>query len=203
MLTGRIVRPDPGLTGAVGSALGRLVAQSGEPVIRQALIQAMRILGRQFVVGRTIGEALERGRPAEAKGYRHSFDMLGEAARTQADAKRYMAACGAAIDAIGGASNGGDMFAQASVSVKLSALHPCFEYAQSDRVLDELAPRLLTLARRARDHGIGFTVDAEEADRLEPSLDVIEAVLQRSGPGRLGRLRRRSANLSQAGAPGD
>ncbi len=176
MLTGRIVRLDPGLTGAVGSALGRLVAHSGEPVIRQALIQAMRILGRQFVMGRTIDEAIERGRPAEAEGYRHSFDMLGEAARTEADAKRYMAAYGAAIDAIGGASNGGDVFGQPSISVKLSALHPRFEYAQNDRVLDELAPRLLSLARRAKDHGIGFTVDAEEADRLEPSLDVIEAV---------------------------
>jgi RHH-type transcriptional regulator, proline utilization regulon repressor / proline dehydrogenase / delta 1-pyrroline-5-carboxylate dehydrogenase len=176
MLTGRIVRLDPGLTGAVGSALGRLVAQSGEPVIRQALIQAMRILGRQFVMGRTISEALERAEPAEAEGYRHSYDMLGEAARTQADANRYMAAYGAAIDAIGGASNGGDVFAQPSISVKLSALHPRFEYAQSDRVLGELAPRLLILARRAMDHGIGFTVDAEEADRLEPSLDVIEAV---------------------------
>ncbi|MFP6740783.1 MAG: bifunctional proline dehydrogenase/L-glutamate gamma-semialdehyde dehydrogenase PutA, partial [Alphaproteobacteria bacterium] len=176
MLTGHIVRLDPGLTGPVGSALGRLVAQSGEPVIRQALIQAMRILGRQFVMGRTIDEAIERGRPAEAEGFRHSFDMLGEAARTEADAKRYMAAYGAAIDAIGGASNGGDVFAQPSISVKLSALHPRFEYAQADRVLDELAPRLLTLARRAKHHGIGFTVDAEEADRLEPSLDVIEAV---------------------------
>ena len=176
MLTGRIVRLDPGLTGHVGSAIGRLVAQSGEPVIRQALIQAMRILGRQFVMGRTIAEALERARPAEAEGYRHSFDMLGEAARTAADAKRYFEAYAAAIDAIGHSAAGDDVFARPSISVKLSALHPRFEYAQQDRVLHELAPRLLALARCAMDQGIGFTVDAEEADRLEPSLDVIAAV---------------------------
>ncbi|MFP6744332.1 MAG: bifunctional proline dehydrogenase/L-glutamate gamma-semialdehyde dehydrogenase PutA, partial [Alphaproteobacteria bacterium] len=114
--------------------------------------------------------------PAEADGFRHSFDMLGEAARTADDAKRYFDAYAAAIDAIGDGATGDDVFARPSISVKLSALHPRFEYAQQDQVIDELAPRLLALARRAMDHGIGFTVDAEEADRLEPSLDVIEAV---------------------------
>ncbi|MFQ5785136.1 MAG: bifunctional proline dehydrogenase/L-glutamate gamma-semialdehyde dehydrogenase PutA, partial [Alphaproteobacteria bacterium] len=180
MLTGRIVRLDPGLTGNVESVLGRLVAQSGEPVIRQALMQAMRILGRQFVMGRTIGEALERAAPAEAQGYRHSFDMLGEAAHTMADAERYVAAYREAIEAIGAAAKGDDLFARASISVKLSALHPRFEYAQLDRVRDELAPRLLDLVRYAKTQGIGLTIDSEEADRLEPTLDILAEVYRDS-----------------------
>ncbi|MFQ5957835.1 MAG: bifunctional proline dehydrogenase/L-glutamate gamma-semialdehyde dehydrogenase PutA, partial [Alphaproteobacteria bacterium] len=176
MLTGRIVRLDPGLTGDVASALGQIVAHSGEPVIRQALMQAMRILGRQFVMGRTIAEALERARPAEQEGYRHSFDMLGEAARTMADAERYFATYLAAIEAVGAAATGDSVFARAGVSVKLSAIHPRFEFAQHDRVMGELVPRLLELARRARAAGIGLTVDSEEADRLDPTLDVFAEV---------------------------
>jgi RHH-type proline utilization regulon transcriptional repressor/proline dehydrogenase/delta 1-pyrroline-5-carboxylate dehydrogenase len=174
MLTGRLVRLDPGL--AAASAVGRLVARSGEPVIRQAMTQAMRILGRQFVMGRTIAEALDRAAPAEAEGYRHSFDMLGEAARTMADAERYLAAYLGAIEAIGAAAGGAGMFDRPSLSVKLSALHPRYEFTQSGRVMRELVPRLGDLARRAREHGIGLTVDAEEADRLELSLDVFAAV---------------------------
>ncbi len=176
MLTGRIVRLEPGLAGDVASALGQLVAHSGEPVIRQALMQAMRILGRQFVMGRTIGEAIERARPAEKQGYRHSFDMLGEAARTMADAEHYLATYLAAIEAVGAAATGDSVFARAGVSVKLSAIHPRFEFAQHDRVMGELAPRLLDLARHARAEGIGLTVDSEEADRLEPTLDVFAEV---------------------------
>ena len=176
MLTGRLVSLDPGLGRNAGSVVGQLVARSGEPVIRKALLQAMRILGRQFVMGRTIGEALERARSAEKAGYRHSFDMLGEAARTMADAEHFFAAYGAAIDAIGAAAQGDSVFARPGISVKLSALHPRYEFAQADRVLGELAPRLLALAQRAKSHDIGLTLDAEEADRLDPSLDIFEAV---------------------------
>ena len=176
MLTGRLVGLDPGLGGDAGSIVGRLVARSGEPVIRRALLQAMRILGRQFVMGRTIGEALERARPAEQAGYRHSFDMLGEAARTMADAEQFFDAYAAAIDAIGAHAQGDSVFARPGISVKLSALHPRYEFAQGERVLGELAPRLLALAQRARRHRIGLTIDAEEADRLDPSLDIFAAV---------------------------
>jgi RHH-type proline utilization regulon transcriptional repressor/proline dehydrogenase/delta 1-pyrroline-5-carboxylate dehydrogenase len=178
MLTGRVVRLDPGLKGGAASVVGKLFAQSGEPVIRRAMIQAMRILGRQFVMGRTIKEALARARPAEAKGYRHSFDMLGEAARCAADADAYFEAYRAAIEAIGGhaGAKDGDLMTKPSISVKLSALHPRYEYGQGRPLVDALAGRLLDLARRAKAHGIGLSVDAEEADRLDPSLDIFEAV---------------------------
>jgi len=175
MLTGRIVR-----LGAaeqdVADFLGRLVARSGEPVIREALIQAMRILGQQFVIGRTIEEALDASAEDEKRGYRHSFDMLGEAARTMADADRYLAAYEAAIKAVGKAAAGRGPLEAPGISVKLSALHPRFEPAQRGRVLSELTPRLLSLAQLAKSRDIGLTVDAEEADRLDLSLDVIAAV---------------------------
>jgi RHH-type proline utilization regulon transcriptional repressor/proline dehydrogenase/delta 1-pyrroline-5-carboxylate dehydrogenase len=177
MLTGRIVGPEPEGGGDWAGVMKRLLARSGEPVIRAAVVQAMRIMGRQFVMGRTIAEALERAGQAERQGYRHSYDMLGEAARTAADAARYMDSYRAAIDAIGRAAKGAPTIHDApNISVKLSALHPRYEFAQRRRVLDELVPRLAELARRARDHGIGLTVDAEEADRLDLSLDLIEAV---------------------------
>ncbi|MGE4220722.1 MAG: bifunctional proline dehydrogenase/L-glutamate gamma-semialdehyde dehydrogenase PutA [Alphaproteobacteria bacterium] len=177
MLTGRVLRLDgEGPAGDLPDLLGRFVARAGEPVIRQAVLSAMRILGGQFVMGRTIGEALKRAAPGERQGYRHSFDMLGEAARTAADAARYFDAYAAAIDAIGRASAGRGPMAGPGISVKLSALHPRYEQAQRGRVLAELVPRLAALAARARDAGIGLTVDAEEADRLDLSLDAIEAV---------------------------
>lgn len=169
MLTGRLVRlgeDEQDLAGFVR----RLIARSGEPVIREALIQAMRILGQQFVVGRTIEEALDRSGEDEARGYRHSFDMLGEAARTMADADRYLAAYDHAIRAIGESAS-----KEPGISVKLSALHPRYEPAQHGRVMRELAPRLLELARLAKSCDVGLTVDAEEADRLDLSLDVIAA----------------------------
>ncbi|MCG8546245.1 MAG: bifunctional proline dehydrogenase/L-glutamate gamma-semialdehyde dehydrogenase PutA, partial [Alphaproteobacteria bacterium] len=154
----------------------RLVSRSGEPVIREALVQAMRILGRQFVMGRTIAEALERAKDDRAKGYCHSFDMLGEAARTMADADRYFDAYAAAIESIGAAAAGQGPIDGPGISVKLSALHPRYEFAQRARILKELVPRLLELAKAAKATGIGLTVDAEEADRLDLSLDVMEAV---------------------------
>ena len=175
MLTGRLLRPDHG-EGDLGSVLRRFVARSSEPVWRQAVTAAMRILADQFIMGRTIEEALERAREAERLGYRHSFDMLGEAARTMADAERYRAAYERAIAAIGKAAAGRAIEAAPGISVKLSALHPRYEMAQRDRIIRELLPSLLGLAREARDAGIGFTIDAEEADRLELSLDLVEAL---------------------------
>jgi RHH-type transcriptional regulator, proline utilization regulon repressor / proline dehydrogenase / delta 1-pyrroline-5-carboxylate dehydrogenase len=173
MLTGRLLHAGPAERD-LRSALRRLVARSGEPLVRQAVTAAMRILGRQFVIGRTIEEAIERAREAERHGYRHSYDMLGEAARAAADAARYFAAYDHAIAVIGKSVEGREIAEAPGISVKLSALHPRYEMAQRDRMLSELAPRLLDLARHARRVGIGFTIDAEEADRLELSLDLFE-----------------------------
>jgi RHH-type proline utilization regulon transcriptional repressor/proline dehydrogenase/delta 1-pyrroline-5-carboxylate dehydrogenase len=175
MLTGRLLRAEPA-EHDLRAALRRFVARSGEPVVRQAVTATMHILGRQFVMGRTTEEALERARGAEQEGYRHSYDMLGEAAHTAADAARYAASYEAAIVAIGKSAGGRDVVEAPGISVKLSALHPRYEIAQRDRVLAETLPILLGLARQARRAGIGFTIDAEEADRLEPSLDLVEAL---------------------------
>ena len=175
MLTGRILQPEHAATD-LGRALRRFASRAGEPVWRQAVTAAMRILAGQFVMGRTIEEALERARPAERHGYRHSFDMLGEAARTMADAERYRAAYEHAIAAIGKAAAGRPVHDAPGISVKLSALHPRYEMAQRERIMGELLPTLLGLARHACGVGIGFTIDAEEADRLELSLDLVEAL---------------------------
>jgi RHH-type proline utilization regulon transcriptional repressor/proline dehydrogenase/delta 1-pyrroline-5-carboxylate dehydrogenase len=174
MLTGRVIRLNDYEGQSVGKVLRRLVAQSGEPVIRQAVRQAMRILGRQFVMGRTIDEALDRAKPDIAKGYRHSFDMLGEGAHTAADAQRYFEAYEKAIGRIGASAGPGDVHARASISVKISALHPRYEFAQKAVCVPELADRLTALCRRAKEVGIGLTVDAEEANRLEMSLDILD-----------------------------
>jgi len=176
MLTGRVVRLDEGVKGDLTGALRRLVHGSGEPVIRAAITQAMRILGRQFVMGRTIEEALERAKPDEKRGYRYSYDMLGEAAHTLADARGYFDAYRGAIAALGKAAAGRGPIAAPGISIKLSALHPRYEFAQRQRVLDELVPRLKILALDAMAAGIGLTVDAEESDRLDLSLDLIEAI---------------------------
>ncbi len=177
MLTGRLLdgRADDGAAGQGGlaAAAHRLAARAGEPVVREALSQAMRIMGRQFVMGRTIEAALERAEGQRKRGWRHSFDMLGEAARTRADAERYMQAYAGAIAAIGRAAAGQGPEAGPGISVKLSALHPRYEFGQRARVMAELAPRLSELCRLARDVNIGLTVDAEEADRLDLSLDVV------------------------------
>ena len=173
MLTGRLLRSE-GAEHDLRATLRRLFVRSGEPVVRQAVTAAMHILGRQFVMGRAIEEALERAREAEPEGYRHSYDMLGEAAHTAADAARYAAAYEAAIIAIGASARGRDVLEAPGISVKLSALHPRYEMAQHDRVLAEMSPVLLELARHARRVGIGLTIDAEEADRLDLSLDLLE-----------------------------
>jgi RHH-type proline utilization regulon transcriptional repressor/proline dehydrogenase/delta 1-pyrroline-5-carboxylate dehydrogenase len=176
MLTGRVIRLDRGETQDLAGVLKRMVARSGEPVIRQAVTQAMRILGKQFVMGRNMAEALDRARAMEKRGYRYSYDMLGEAARTMKDAERYAEAYAKAIAAIGKAAAGRGIVDAPGISVKLSALHPRYEFAQRDRVMGELVPRLTALARAAKQVNIGFTIDAEEADRLDLSLDVIGAI---------------------------
>ena len=173
MLTGRIVRLENEDT-HLGGTFRRMVARAGEPVIRQAIVAAIRILGKQFVMGRTIDEAVARAREAALGGYRHSFDMLGEAARTSADALRYFETYRLAIESIGVGVSGGDVLAAPSVSIKLSALHPRYETANEERVRRELWPAVKALALRAKAKDIGFTIDAEEADRLELSLDLIE-----------------------------
>jgi len=175
LLTGRLLRADPG--GAdLAAALRRVIARSSEPVWRQAVTAAMRILAGQFIIGRTIEEGLQRSRAAARQGYRHSFDMLGEAARTSADAARYRAAYSRAIASIGQAAAGRPIEAAPGISVKLSALHPRYEMAQRERIMRELLPSLLGLAGEAKAAGIGLTIDAEEADRLELSLDLIEVL---------------------------
>ncbi|MGN7726880.1 bifunctional proline dehydrogenase/L-glutamate gamma-semialdehyde dehydrogenase PutA [Luteimonas sp. 22616] len=175
MLTGHLVDLADDTRRDVHNAFKRLVGRVGEPVIRLAVRQAMRIMGHQFVMGRTIAEALARSRKGANAAYRYSYDMLGEAALTQHDADRYLEAYRSAIDAIGGSGRFEDEITAPSISVKLSALHPRYEHAKRERVLAELAPRLLELAQRAKQYRIGMTIDAEEADRLELSLDVIEA----------------------------
>jgi RHH-type transcriptional regulator, proline utilization regulon repressor / proline dehydrogenase / delta 1-pyrroline-5-carboxylate dehydrogenase len=179
MLTGRIVRLSPSTTGNFRKAMGKLVGKSSEPVIRLAIRQAMRLMGHQFVMGRTIEEAMGNARDREQKRYLHSYDMLGEAALTADDAKRYLGSYHAAIETLGAwkhVPHGAPVMQRPGISVKLSALHPRYEFAKADRVRAELVPVLLGLARAARKHNVGMTVDAEEADRLELSLDLFEAV---------------------------
>jgi RHH-type proline utilization regulon transcriptional repressor/proline dehydrogenase/delta 1-pyrroline-5-carboxylate dehydrogenase len=178
MLTGRILRWEKLAEGGVESVLAKIVARSGEPVIRQAVREAIRILGRQFVMGRTIKEALERAGSAESRAYRHSFDMLGEAARTAADADRYFEAYARAIGAIGAAAGGKGPIAAPGISIKLSALHPRYEWSQRERVMRELVPKLVALVEAARKLDIGVTIDSEEADRLDLMLDVMAATAE-------------------------
>jgi RHH-type transcriptional regulator, proline utilization regulon repressor / proline dehydrogenase / delta 1-pyrroline-5-carboxylate dehydrogenase len=178
MLTGKLVRDSEIEIRDPASFLRRLVARLGEPVVRTAFRQAMRIMGRQFVMGRDIGEALERAASEEGARYRHTYDMLGESALTEPDALRYLEAYRAAIEAVGRSVRPGTAPAGwPSVSVKLSALHPRYEYGRQGQVLAELGPRLESLALTARQAGIAMTVDAEEADRLELSLRLIDRLL--------------------------
>ncbi|MBX9804681.1 MAG: bifunctional proline dehydrogenase/L-glutamate gamma-semialdehyde dehydrogenase PutA [Alphaproteobacteria bacterium] len=156
--------------------VGGLTRRISEPVIRQSIAQAMKILGRQFVMGESIGEAMQRAKSAERQGYRHSYDMLGEAACTKEDAKRYYQSYAQAIESIGKMVTKGDIFSQPSISVKLSALHPRYELAKRQRILDELRPLVLQLALLAKEKGIGLTIDAEESERLDISMDIIQYI---------------------------
>lgn len=179
MLTGKILSGGEERTEIdnVGSAWGRFIGRSSEPMVRKAVGQAIKILSKQFVMGRNIPEALKRAKSNEKLGYRYSYDMLGEAARTAQDAENFFGAYQNAIADIGKAVDPkSELVARPGISIKLSALHPRYEYAQRERVLDELTPRLFALAKHAKEVGITLTIDAEEADRLDLSLDIIEAV---------------------------
>jgi RHH-type proline utilization regulon transcriptional repressor/proline dehydrogenase/delta 1-pyrroline-5-carboxylate dehydrogenase len=178
MLTGRIVKLDDAAKWDFEGIVKRVVARSGEPVIRQAVTYAMRVLGRQFVLGRTIDEALKEAKPLSASGYRFSFDMLGEAAYTKSDAVRYAQSYRNALEVL--ASNNpadaGEIFERPSISIKLSALHPRYEWVKRERVFAELLPVLTALGSRARATNIALTIDAEESERLDLMLDVYEAL---------------------------
>lgn len=172
-LTARVFRPGETPTGILSGMVKRL----GRPTIRTAARQAMRVMGHQFVLGETIDSALSRASSLEAKGWRHSYDMLGEGARTAADAEAYFASYAMAIERIGASAGKAPLPARPGISVKLSALHPRYEAVNRDAVMRELVPRLIDLARAAKTYDLAFTVDAEEADRLELSLDVFAAAL--------------------------
>ncbi|MBH1958104.1 MAG: bifunctional proline dehydrogenase/L-glutamate gamma-semialdehyde dehydrogenase PutA, partial [Burkholderiales bacterium] len=174
MLTGKLTATSS--EKSLGSSLTRLIGKGGEPLIRQGVHRAMKLMGEQFVTGQTISEALANSRALEKAGFRYSYDMLGEAAATGQDAERYLASYEQAIHAIGKASHGRGIHEGPGISVKLSALHPRYSRAQRNRVMDELLPRLLKLTLLARQYDIGLNIDAEEADRLELSLDLLEGL---------------------------
>lgn len=174
LITGKLVSSSS--ERGLGSAITKLIGKGGEPLIRKGVDLAMRMLGNQFVTGQTIAEALKNSRENEERGYRYSYDMLGEAALTAHDADRYNTAYEEAIHAIGRASNGRGIKQGPGISVKLSALHPRYARAQQSRVLAELLPRLTRLVQLAKQYNIGINIDAEEADRLELSLELMEAM---------------------------
>ncbi|GLQ32112.1 bifunctional proline dehydrogenase/L-glutamate gamma-semialdehyde dehydrogenase PutA [Litoribrevibacter albus] len=179
LITGKLLKEDEDKS--IGSTVKGIIKRLGEPVVRAAVGQAMKELGRQFVLGRTIGEATKRAAKLEQKGYSYSYDMLGEAARTDHDAVRYYEAYAKAISELAASCHSDDIRTNPGISVKLSALHARYEVGQKDRVMTELVPRVLSLATQARKANMGFNIDAEEADRLDLSLDVIEAVLEDKG----------------------
>jgi RHH-type proline utilization regulon transcriptional repressor/proline dehydrogenase/delta 1-pyrroline-5-carboxylate dehydrogenase len=175
MLTGKVLnaKEETGVT----HSMGRLVKRVGEPVIRRAVKAAMKEMGNQFVLGQTIQEAVKRGAKRQAQGYTHSYDMLGEAALTDRDAQGFVKSYANAIAYLATQSKSYDARKNPGISIKLSALHPRYELAQKDQVMDVLVKRTLDLTLQARNANMGLNIDAEEADRLDLSLDVIEAVM--------------------------
>ncbi len=173
-LSARVIQPGETPQGTIG----RLTKRLGAPAVRAATRQAMRLMGNHFVLGETIEAALSRAQPHALRHQRYSFDMLGEGARTAEDAERYFASYASAIEAIGRTAGERPLPDRPGISIKLSALHPRFEAVSRGRVMAELVPRLIDLARQAKAYDLNFTVDAEEADRLELSLDVIAAAFQ-------------------------
>ncbi|MDG1818731.1 MAG: bifunctional proline dehydrogenase/L-glutamate gamma-semialdehyde dehydrogenase PutA [Porticoccaceae bacterium] len=180
MLTGQLVSLDREITQDTDSWIKRLTATMGEPVIRGAVLQAMKIMGGQYVLGRTIAEGLKRGAKHNHKETRFSFDMLGEGARTESDATKYLKAYSTAIDEIGNSSSGNSAASANGISVKLSALHPRYSFAQHQAVMEELLPRIKQLCLQAKKYNIGLSIDAEEAYRLDISLDIFEALAKDS-----------------------
>ena len=175
LVTGKLAAPPSGQS--LGNALTRIVSKGGEPLILKGVDYAMRMLGKQFVTGQTIEEALKNGKEREKLGYLYSFDMLGEAAMTEADADRYYQDYVNAIHAIGQDAAGKGIYEGNGISVKLSAIHPRYSRAQHDRVMGELLPRLKELFLLGKKYDIGINIDAEEANRLELSLDLMEALV--------------------------
>ena len=175
LITGKLTAANDDKT--LGMALTRIIGKGGEPMIRKGVDYAMRLLGKQFVTGQTIEEALQNGKEREKLGYRFSFDMLGEAAMTQADADRYYQDYVNAIHAIGKDAAGAGVYEGNGISVKLSAIHPRYVRAQYERVMSELLPKLKQLFVLAKQYNIGLNIDAEEANRLELSLDLMEALV--------------------------
>jgi RHH-type transcriptional regulator, proline utilization regulon repressor / proline dehydrogenase / delta 1-pyrroline-5-carboxylate dehydrogenase len=174
LITGKLVATSSEAT--LASSLTRLIGRGGEPLIRKGVDMAMRLMGEQFVTGETIEKALANSKKLEARGFRYSYDMLGEAATTADDAQRYYESYVKAIIAIGAASAGRGIYEGPGISIKLSALHPRYSRAQHSRMTNELLPRVRALALLARRYDIGLNIDAEEADRLEISLDLLEAL---------------------------
>lgn len=172
MITGKMVGTPS--QASLSDSLKRMIGKSGAPLVRKAVDMAMRLMGEQFVLGQTISEALENAQSLEGQGFRYSYDMLGEAALTDEDALAYCASYEQAIHAIGKAAKGRGIYEGPGISIKLSALHPRYSRAQYERVMDELYPRLLSLTLLAKEYDIGINIDAEEADRLEISLDLLE-----------------------------
>jgi len=172
-ITARVIQPGE----TPESILGQLTKRIGLPAVRTATRQAMRVMGNHFVLGQTIEEALKRAASSKGRIYRYSFDMLGEGARTAEDARRYFVSYASAIDAIGRSAGNEPLPNRPGISVKLSALHPRYEATSRDRVMRELVPLVIELAQKAKSYDLNFTIDAEEADRLELSLEVIEAVV--------------------------
>lgn len=187
---------------SLSRSLNRIIGKSGEPLIRKGVDMAMRLMGEQFVTGETIAEALANARKLEEKGFRYSYDMLGEAALTAADAQAYMVSYQQAIHAIGKASNGRGIYEGPGISIKLSALHPRYSRAQYDRVMEELYPRLKSLTLLARQYDIGINIDAEESDRPR-SPSICWKTLFRAGTGRLERHRFCHSGLSKTLPVGD
>lgn len=174
--TGKIYAPTLETEKNLSNSLKRVTSRVGTSMIRPIILQMMKAIGKQFVMGQDIQSALKRAQTLEEMGYRFSYDMLGEAARTEADAKYYYQSYVQAIDAIGHAAKAENPAKNPGISIKLSALHPRYEYTQYERVMQELPPKLLALAQQAKKYNIGLTVDAEEADRLDLSLDIFEIV---------------------------
>ncbi|BCA95437.1 bifunctional protein PutA [Legionella antarctica] len=176
MLTGKVLAPEKA-GNALTKVLMKLVNRSSEAMVRTAVEKAMRVMSTQFVMGRTIDEALTRAKKKESQGYRYSYDMLGEAALTSADSGRYFEAYKLAIESIGQKSDkNSDVYKRAGISIKLSALHPRYSESQRESVMTELSDKLLVLARLAKHYDIALTIDAEESERLDLSLDLIEKV---------------------------
>ncbi|MDR3491296.1 MAG: bifunctional proline dehydrogenase/L-glutamate gamma-semialdehyde dehydrogenase PutA [Gammaproteobacteria bacterium] len=176
LLTGKIYAPLVNNNDGLGTSLKHFLSRNSSKVIRPIILKSMQLMGKQFVTGTTIEDALTHAQTLERKGYRYSYDMLGEAARTNEDAEKYYQSYEHAIAVIGKVSQGLTPITGPGISVKLSALHPRYEYSQRHRILNELTPKLLALAQQAKEQNIGLTVDAEEADRLELSLEIFASV---------------------------